>query len=255
MAYGLLNLLSLGLHWKNLDQKFPDVSLGPDCTLVVCGGHLSNHLVNYTFSNCLGEPEKHHLELFGWSHLIFLHSTWGIISVTLTTQLKLFPHWTRRQMWCNAYLYLGSLKNHSPEQVLKFVFSWKKEERKGRRKGGRWQGGREETAPWWPVICFPYLLFCSVAQSCLTLCDPMNHSTPGFSVHHQLPELTQTHVHWVSDAIQPSHPLSSPSPPAFSLSQHQGLFRWVSSLHQVAKGWDFQLPLQSFQWIFRTDFL
>ena len=76
----------------------------------------------------------------------------------------------------------------------------------------------------------------SVAQSCPTLCDPMNRSTPGLPVHHQLPEFTQAHVHWVGDAIQPSHPLSSPSPPAFSSSQHQGLFQWVSSLHQVAKG-------------------
>lgn len=65
MAYGLLNLLSLGLHRKNLDQQFPDVSPGPYCTLVACGSHLSNHLVNYRFSNCLGEPEKHHLKLLG----------------------------------------------------------------------------------------------------------------------------------------------------------------------------------------------
>ena len=79
------------------------------------------------------------------------------------------------------------------------------------------------------------VLFSSVAQSCPTLCDPMNHSTPGLPVHHQLPEPTKTHVHWVSDAIQPSHPLSSPSPPALNLSQHQGLFKWVSSSHQMAK--------------------
>ena len=71
----------------------------------------------------------------------------------------------------------------------------------------------------------------SVAQSCLTLCNPIDCSTPGLPVHHRLPELAQTHVHWVSDAIQPSHPLSSPSPPAFNLSQHPGLFQWVSSLH------------------------
>ena len=75
----------------------------------------------------------------------------------------------------------------------------------------------------------------SVAQSCPTLCDPMNCSTPGLPVHYQLPESTQTHVHWVSGAIQPSHPLLSCSPPALNLSQHQGLFQWVSSLHQVAK--------------------
>ena len=71
--------------------------------------------------------------------------------------------------------------------------------------------------------------FSSVAQSCSTLWDPMNRSTPGLPVHHQLPASTHTHVHWVSDAIQPSHPLSSPSPPALDLSQHQGLFKWVSS--------------------------
>ena len=83
----------------------------------------------------------------------------------------------------------------------------------------------------------------------------MDCSTPGLPVHHQLPEFTQTHGHWVGDAIQPSHPLSSPSPPAFNLSQHQSLFKWVSSSHQVAKGLEFQLQHQSFQWIFRIDFL
>ena len=77
--------------------------------------------------------------------------------------------------------------------------------------------------------------FSSVAQSCLTLCDPMNCSTLGLPVHHQLPEFTETHIHWVSDAIQPSHPLSSPSPPAPNPSQHQSLFQWVNSLHGVAK--------------------
>ena len=97
--------------------------------------------------------------------------------------------------------------------------------------------------------------FSSVAQSCLTLCDPMNHSTPGLPVHHQLPEFTQAHVHWVSDAIQPSHPLSSPSPPASNPSQHEGLFQWVNSSHQVAKVLEFQLQHQSFQWTHRTDFL
>ena len=95
----------------------------------------------------------------------------------------------------------------------------------------------------------------SVTQLCLTLCDPMDCSTPGFPVHHQLLELTQTHVHQVSDAIQLSHPLLSPSTPTFNLSQHQGLSQWVSSLHQVAKALEFQLQHQSFQWTFRTDFL
>ena len=95
----------------------------------------------------------------------------------------------------------------------------------------------------------------SVAQSCPTLCDPMDCSTPGLPVHHQLLKLAQTHVHRVSDAIQPSHPLLSSSPPAFNLSQHQGFFQWVSSSHQVAKALELQLQHQSFQWIFRTDFL
>ena len=97
--------------------------------------------------------------------------------------------------------------------------------------------------------------FSSVAESCPTLCDPMNHSTPSLPVHHQLPESTQTHVHRVGNVMQPFHPLSSPSPSAFSLSQDQGLFKWVSSSHRVAKVLEFQLQHQSFQWIFRTDFL
>ena len=83
--------------------------------------------------------------------------------------------------------------------------------------------------------------FGSVAQSCPTLCDPMNCSTPGLPVRHQLPEFTQTHVHRVSDAIQPSHPLLSPSPPAPNPSQHQSLFQWVNSSHEVAKVLEFQL--------------
>ena len=98
----------------------------------------------------------------------------------------------------------------------------------------------------------------SVQSSCSVMSNSLwslDCSMPGFPVHHQLPELAQTPVHWVGDAIQPSHPLSSPSPPAFNLSQHWGLFKWVRSLHQVAKVLKFQLQHQSFQWIFRTDFL
>ena len=100
------------------------------------------------------------------------------------------------------------------------------------------------------LLCWVHIYFSSVAQSCPTLCDSMDCRTPGLPVHHQLPEITQTHVHWVSDAIQPSHPLSSLSPP-----QHQGLFQWVSSSHQVAIVLELQLQHQSFQWIFRTIFL
>ena len=89
----------------------------------------------------------------------------------------------------------------------------------------------------------------SVTQSCPTLFNPMDCITPGFPVPHYLLELAQTHVHWVSDAIQPSCPLSSPSPPALNLSQHQGLFQWVVSFHQLARV--LELQHQSFQWIFR----
>ena len=95
--------------------------------------------------------------------------------------------------------------------------------------------------------------FSSVTQSCPTLCNPMNHSMPGLPVHHQIPESTPTHAHWVSDAIQLPHPLSSPSPPALNLSQHQGLFQWVNSSHQVAKVLEFRLQHQSFQWTPRPD--
>ena len=87
---------------------------------------------------------------------------------------------------------------------------------------------------------------CSVTKSCPALCNPMDCSTPGFPLLHHLSEFAQTHVHWVGDAIQPSHPLSSPSPPALNLSQHQGLFQWVSSSHQVAKVLELQLQHQSF---------
>ena len=96
-----------------------------------------------------------------------------------------------------------------------------------------------------------FCVCCWVAQSCPALCDPMDCSTPDVPVHHQLLELTQTHVHRVGDAIQPFHLLSCPSR-AFNLSQHQSLFQWVSSSHQVAKILEFQLQHQSFQWIFRT---
>ena len=115
-------------------------------------------------------------------------------------------------------------------------------------------------------LCLSVLLislsisFSLVAQSCPTLCDPLDFSMPDLPVHHELPESTQTHVHWVGDAIQPSHPLSSPFLPALNLSQHQGLLRWVSSSHQVARVLEFQLQHQSFQWTpgvisFRMDWL
>ena len=96
---------------------------------------------------------------------------------------------------------------------------------------------------------------CSVTQSCPTLSNSMDYSPPGFPVLHHLLKLAQTHVHWVSGAIQPSHPLSLHSPPAFNLPRHQGLCQWAGSLDKVAKVMELQLQHQSFQWIFRDDFL
>ena len=133
-----------------------------------------------------------------------------------------------------------------------------------RRQSQKISGADRETC--WGFCSEPHLLFqspifssslqfSSVTQSHPTLCNPMVCNTPSLPVHHQLPELTQTHDHWVGDTIQPSHPLLSPSPPAPNPSQHQRLFKWVSSSHQVAKLLEFQLQHQSFQWIFRTDFL
>ena len=114
---------------------------------------------------------------------------------------------------------------------------------------------------WWVYTEGIYLeIICSLSSVQLLsrvwlFPTPWTAGMSGCTVHHQLPELAQTHVHQVGDAIQPFHPLSSPSPPAFNLSQHQGLFQWVSSLHQVAKILEFQFQHQSFQWIFRTDLL
>ena len=116
-------------------------------------------------------------------------------------------------------------------------------------KGGCQGLGGWATRSWYLICCR------SVAQLCLALCSPMDCSTPGFPVLHHLLELAQTHVHWVSDAIQPFHPLSSPSSLTFNLSQHHSLFQWVSSSKQVAKVLELQLLHQSFQWIFRVDSL
>ena len=106
-----------------------------------------------------------------------------------------------------------------------------------------------------PYLLSSHVKFSSVRSLSHVQLFVMNHGMPGLPVHHQPLEFTQTHVHWVSDAIQPSHPLSSPSPPALNLSQHQGLFKWVSSSHQVAKVLEFQLQNQSFQWTPSTDYL
>ena len=118
---------------------------------------------------------------------------------------------------------------------------------------GRREGKQFPCVRLYCLVCS--IKFSSVAQLCPTLCSPMNCGTPGLPVHHKLPEFTQTHVHRVGDANQPSHPLSSPSPPAPNPSQHQGLFQWVNSSHEVAKVLEFQLQHQPFQWTPRTDLL
>ena len=115
-------------------------------------------------------------------------------------------------------------ENHNHRKLIKLI---------------TWTTALSNSMKLWAMPCS--VQFNSVAQSCPALCDSMNHSTPGLPVHHHLPEFTQTHVHRVGDAIQPSHPLSSPSPPAPNPSQHQGLFKWVNSSHEVAKVLEFQL--------------
>ena len=115
---------------------------------------------------------------------------------------------------------------------------------------------QEDSLPAEPEMgCLLSTFYCSVAQPCLTLCDSMDCSTPGFPVLHRLLEFAQIHVHWVNNAIQTFDPLSSPLPPALHLSQHQVLSQSVSSLHLVAIVLELQLQHQSFQWIFRVDFL
>ena len=131
----------------------------------------------------------------------------------------------------------------------------------GRSPGGGipWSGQttsifmHRESHGWSSLVGYsPVQFSCSVVSDSLR---PHGLQHAGFPVLHQPLELAQTHVHWVGDAIQPPHPLSSPSPPTFSHSQHQGLFQGVSSLHQVAKVLELQLQHHSFQWLFRVDFL
>ena len=131
------------------------------------------------------------------------------------------------------------LKKSSTEQTVQGPIWWSLRPPTFSRHGSDYPMG--------PLCC------CSVTKSCPTLCDPMDCSMPGFPVLHHLPEFAEIHIHRVSDAIQPSHPLLSPSPPAFSLSQHQGLFQWVDSSHQMDKVLQLQLQYQFFQRIFRVE--
>ena len=159
---------------------------------------------------------------------IFLFSSSSIVGTNIYCEFKYARHWTEKLThfisW-NHLNYFLMWSDYSPLCIIKNTES----------KGNS----------------IPSVQFSAAAQLCLTLCDPMDCGMPGFPIHHQLLELVQTHVHWVGDAIQPSHPLSSPSPPTFNLSQHQDLF--LESVLCIM--WEFQLYHQSFHWIFRTDFL
>ena len=157
---------------------------------------------------------------------------------------------SKRHYWYRNYYCLqlyGLILRSIYKLVLKFHMEekiWKKSAEKLGVRGLRQNSNNIFPLNWavGNAHCTAMLYtFSSVAQLCPTLCDPMNCSTPGLPVHHQLPEFTQTHVHRVGDAIQPSHPLSSPSPPDPNPSQHQSLFQWVNSLHEVAKVLEFQL--------------
>ena len=147
--------------------------------------------------------------------------------------LNLFPRWLSIIMVC----FLICLVNFIFELILSWVSYWPKL----RKLLHRGFASVSSFAGSWDAINLGLVQFSSVAQSFPTLCNPMNRSMPGLPVHHQLPEFTQTHVHWVSDAIQPSHPLLSPSPPAPNPSQHHSLFQWVNSSREVAKVLEFQL--------------
>ena len=156
---------------------------------------------------------------------------------------------------------LGVRQDWAPSLSLFTFMHWRK----------KWQpapvllpGESQGQEAWWVAVygvtqSQTRLKWLSSSSSRVVVIQLLSHvqlcNTPGFPVLHHLPEFEQTHVHWVGDAIQPFCPLSSPSPPAFNLSQHQGLFQWVSSLYQLAKVLGFQLQHQSFQWIFRIDFL
>ena len=174
-----------------------------------------------------------------WKTNLFASVTWAFLSISghwISTGIDLSLQGLFATDW-------GHFCFHNWERKLLLVCSrWK--------SGSCWISHDALRYP--PPTCNQ---FSSVAQPCPTLYDSMDCSTSSFPVHHQLPGLAQTHVHRVSDAIQPSHPLSSPSLPTFNLCQSQGLFQKVSSMHQVVKVLEFQLQHQSFQWIFWIDFL
>ena len=192
------------------------------------------------------QPKNIGRRIFVLSHsLCFWPRKLGIVSIRKSSKCSSMPARCQRNinplMPCFHFPKFRKITN--PREQSYYNIS--------RKFGGLWK-----LREFWKLYpCIYHYQFSSVSQSCPNLYDPMNHSTPDLLVHHQLPGFIQTHVHRVSDTIQPSQPLSSPSPPAPNPSRHQGLFQWVNSSHQVAKELEFQLQHQSFQWIFRTDFL
>ena len=151
---------------------------------------------------------------------------------------------TKTKSWTHNYIQRRNPPNHSVPLTIQ------KQELDHREL----TGPHSHRLPGFLACVTKHCCCSSVIKPCLTLWEPMDCSTLGFPGLHYLPEFAQTHVYWVGDAIQPSHPLSSPLHPALDLSQHQDLFQWVGSSHQVAKVLELQFQHQSFQWIFRVDF-
>ena len=187
----------------------------------------------------------------------FMLSSVSFFSVAETSQVKFWvPGWAnsnsllKNMDWdCTERPWAWKIMHYCGLCLLKVT--WRTEEGRTWNEGDVQRGATVEAKRGsFLVTAMPFSSVQSLSP--VWLCNPMACSTPCFPIHYQPPELAQTHVHRVGDAIQPSHPLASPSPTAFNLSQNQGLFQWVSSLHQVAKVLEFQN--QSFQWIFRTDF-
>ena len=188
------------------------------------------------------------LPVFSIHHqFCLLNSIW--VSLVAQRLKRLPPMWeTRVQSLGQEDPLEKEMEPHSI--ILAWRIPWREEP-------GRLQsmGSQRVRYNWATSLHFQFSSVQFIPQLCPTLCNPMDYSTPGFPVHHQLPEIIQTQDHWVSDVIQPSHPLSSPFPSTFNLSQHWGLFKLISSMHQEAKVLEFQYQHESFQWVVRTDFL
>ena len=205
-----------------------------------CGATKS---VCHNYWACALEPRSHNY----WAHVLQLLKPLGL--EPMLRQQEKPPQWET----CALQTYLYSLQlekaltqNKDPGQTKRNEINFFKTVWLGEGRWViliKWQFKIKWSG--WLNILWISPQFGPVAQLCLTLCNPMDCSMPGLPVHHQLPEFTQTHVYWVSDVIQPSHSLSSPSPPAFNLSQHQGLFQWAGSPHQMAKVLEFQFQHQS----------